>query len=138
MRRQGRRSNVDYGARVFFRRAVTDTRRVGLSVRAREWAGRYHLPTVAALVVVLIAWMLLSRRYGAYVLPAPWSVVTGLGDIVKSGEIWTHTAASLSRILVGFGGAVLVAVCLALAAFVSRLARGVVHDLLAVLVVLED
>jgi NitT/TauT family transport system permease protein len=59
--------------------------------------------------------------------------VKGLGDILRSGEIWTHTAASLGRIVVGFGGAVLVALLLGLAAFVSRTARGVVHDLTSVL-----
>ena len=55
-----------------------------------------------------------------------------LRDILRTGEIWTHTAASLARIAVGFGGAVLVAVLLGLVAFLSRLARGIVHDVLAV------
>ena len=70
---------------------------------ARDWAGRLHLPTLAVLVVVLVGWTLLSRRYGAYVLPAPGSIVTGFAEIVRSGEIWTHAVASLSRIAVGFG-----------------------------------
>ena len=104
-----------------------------MSGQTRDWPGRLHLPTVGVAAAALVVWSLLSWRYGAYVLPAPSAVVSGFVEIVKSGEIWTHTAASLARILVGFGGAVLVAVFLALAAFVSRLARGVVHDLLAVL-----
>jgi ABC-type nitrate/sulfonate/bicarbonate transport system permease component len=60
-------------------------------------------------------------------------VLVGFFDILRSGEIWTHTGASLARILVGFGGAVGVSLLLALAAFVSRMARGVVHDVVAVL-----
>jgi NitT/TauT family transport system permease protein len=100
---------------------------------AREWARRLHLPTVAALAVVVVIWVLLSRRYGAYVLPAPWSVLAGLGDILRSGEVWKHSAASLSRIVVGFGLAVIVSLAMALGAFVSRTARAVVHDLLAIL-----
>lgn len=68
---------------------------------ARDWAGRLHLPTLVALAVVLAGWTLLSRRYGAYVLPAPGSIVTGFVEIVRSGEIWTHTTASLARIAVG-------------------------------------
>ncbi len=99
----------------------------------RDWADRLHLPTLGVAAGVLLVWSWLSWRYGAYVLPAPGSVLAGFVEILRSGEIWTHTAASLSRILVGFGGAVLGAVLLALAAFVSRRARGVVHDLLAVL-----
>jgi ABC-type nitrate/sulfonate/bicarbonate transport system permease component len=102
-------------------------------VSARDWARRLHLPTVAALAVVVMAWALLSRRYGAYVLPAPWSIVAGLGEIVRSGEIWTHTAASLARIVIGFGLAVIVSLAMALGAFVSPTARSIVHDLLAIL-----
>ena len=100
---------------------------------ASRWPARLHLPTFGALLVVVAVWSLLSWRYGAYLLPSPLSVVRGFADIVGSGEVWTHTGASLARILVGFGGAVLVAVLTGLAAFLSRLARGVVHDALAVL-----
>ncbi|HVD78188.1 MAG TPA: ABC transporter permease, partial [Vicinamibacteria bacterium] len=100
---------------------------------ARDWAGRLHLPTLAVLVVVLVGWTLLSRRYGAYVLPAPGSIVTGFAEIVRSGEIWTHAAASLSRIAVGFGLAIVLSLLMGLGAFASRTARGIVTDLLAIL-----
>ena len=66
-------------------------------------------------------------------LPAPWSIVTGLVEIVRSGEIWTHTAASLARIAVGFGLAVLLSLLMGLGSFASRITRGVVHDFLAIL-----
>jgi ABC-type nitrate/sulfonate/bicarbonate transport system permease component len=102
-------------------------------VKARDWAGRLHLPTLVALALVLAVWGLLSRRYGAYVLPAPGSIVTGFVEIVRDGEIWTHTAASLSRIAVGFGLAVLMSLLMGLSAFASRTARGIVNDLLAIL-----
>ncbi len=91
---------------------------------ARDWAGRLHLPTLAALVVVLAGWTLLARRYGAFVLPSPWSIVTGLVEIVRSGEIWGHAGASLGRIAAGFGSAVAVSLLMGLGAFVSRTARG--------------
>jgi ABC-type nitrate/sulfonate/bicarbonate transport system permease component len=99
----------------------------------RDWTARLHLPTLAVAIVILTAWSALSWRYGAFVLPSPLSVLHGLGDILRSGEIWRHTGASLARIAVGFGGAVVVAVLLGLLAFLSRLARGVVADGLAVL-----
>jgi NitT/TauT family transport system permease protein len=94
---------------------------------------RLHLPTLAALAVVVAAWSLLSWRYGAYVLPSPRSVVVGFVEIVRTGEVWKHTAASLSRIVVGFGAAVIVSVLMALGAFVSRPVKTVVQDALAVL-----
>jgi NitT/TauT family transport system permease protein len=98
-----------------------------------RWAARLHLPTLAVAAVVVAGWLLLSWRYGAFVLPSPLSVLRGLADIVRSGDIWRHTAASLARIVVGFGGAVLIALALGLLAFLSRTARAVVHDILAVL-----
>jgi NitT/TauT family transport system permease protein len=102
-------------------------------VSARDWVNRFHLPTLAVAAAVLALWTALSWRYGAYVLPSPWSVVTGFVEIVRTGEIWAHTAASLSRIAVGFGAAVGAAILMGLGAFLSRTVRQVVHDVLAVL-----
>ncbi|TMQ23803.1 MAG: ABC transporter permease subunit, partial [Candidatus Rokuibacteriota bacterium] len=107
--------------------------RSGTLVGMRTWLTRSHLPTLAVAAALVAVWWVLSVRYGAYVLPSPVAVVQGLGDVLRSGEIWRHTGASLARIAVGFGGAVAIAVLLGLLAFVSPLARGVVHDLLAVL-----
>jgi NitT/TauT family transport system permease protein len=98
-----------------------------------EWARRLHVPTLAAFLVVLALWAILSRRYGAYVLPSPAAVLGGLGGILASGEVWRHSGASLYRIGLGFGGALLVALALGLAAFLSRAARLVVHDTVSVL-----
>ena len=100
---------------------------------AGRWARRLHLPTLAVAAVVVAGWFLLSWRYGAFVLPSPLSVLHGLVEIVHSGEVWRHTGASLGRIAVGFGGAVLVALGMGLLAFLWRTARAVVHDVLAVL-----
>jgi NitT/TauT family transport system permease protein len=102
-------------------------------MRARDWAVRWHVPTVAVGALLVAVWSLASWRYGAYVLPSPWSVVVGLVEIVRSGEVWRHTLASLYRIFVGFGGAVAVAVLMGLVVFLSRAARTVVQDALAVL-----
>ncbi len=102
-------------------------------LRARDWAARLHLPTIGAVLVVVAVWWLLSRRYGAYVLPSPFAVLAGLVGVLRSGEIWRHTGASLYRILIGFGAAVLLALLMGLAAFLSRLARGVVRDVLSIL-----
>ena len=100
---------------------------------ARPLASRLHLPTLGVAAIVVAGWVMLSWRYGAYVLPSPLAVTRGFVDIVASGEIWRHTGASLGRIVVGFGGAVAVALAAGLAGFLSRTARGVIHDFLSVL-----
>jgi NitT/TauT family transport system permease protein len=97
------------------------------------WSERLHLSTLVLFLVVLAVWQLLSRRYGAYILPPPWSVVTGFLVILWSGELWQHTWASLWRILVGFGAAMGVAILLGLAASLWRQAKVAVRDLLAIL-----
>ncbi|MBI4629337.1 MAG: ABC transporter permease [Candidatus Rokubacteria bacterium] len=99
----------------------------------RDWAARLHLPTLGAMLLVAAVWSLLSWRYGAYVLPSPLAVLAGLVEILRSGEVWQHTGASLYRILAGFGAAVAAGLLMGLAAFLSRLARGVVQDALAIL-----
>ena len=99
----------------------------------REWGARLHLPTLVVLFLVIAVWAGLSWRYGAYVLPSPRAVVSGFGSIVASGAIWKHTGASLFRIVIGFGAAVVVALLLGLGAFLSRTARGVVQDVVAIL-----
>jgi NitT/TauT family transport system permease protein len=99
----------------------------------RDWATRLHVPTLAVAAVVVAVWSGISAKYGAYVMPAPTQVLRGLGDIIASGEVWKHTGASLYRIVIGFGAAVVLSLLLALAAFVSRTARGVVHDVVAIL-----
>jgi len=98
-----------------------------------DWKQKLHLPTLGVAAVIVAGWVLLSWRYGAYVLPSPLAVARGFVDIVATGEIWRHTLASLGRIFVGFGGAVVVALLAGLASFRSRTARGVIHDFLSVL-----
>ncbi|MBI2468042.1 MAG: ABC transporter permease [Candidatus Rokubacteria bacterium] len=94
---------------------------------------RLRLPTLLVFAAVVVVWEVFARRWGAYVLPAPGSVLAGLGTVVQSGELWTHTGASLYRILVGFGGALGVAILMGLASFLWGSARVVVRDLTTVL-----
>jgi NitT/TauT family transport system permease protein len=98
-----------------------------------RWGGRLHLSSLVLLAVLLLVWEAVARRYGAYVMPSPGAVVEGLVEIVRSGEIWKHTAASLSRIAVGFGGALVLAVLMGLASFLWRPARVAVADVVTVL-----
>jgi NitT/TauT family transport system permease protein len=99
----------------------------------RGWADRVRLPSLVLLAFLLVVWEAAARRYGAYVMPSPGAVVAGLVGVVRSGEVWTHAGASLSRIAVGFGSAVVVAVLMGLASFLWRPARIAVADTVTVL-----
>src|SRR5436190_999682 len=110
----------------YIRRAVERmNRETRASIRARRLFGLS--------AAIAAGWVLLSWRYGAYVLRSPLAVARAFVAIVATGEIWRNTLASLGRILVGFGGAVVVALRAGLASFLSRTARGVIHDFLSVL-----
>jgi NitT/TauT family transport system permease protein len=61
-------------------------------------------------VVLLLLWELAARSGGidARFFPPPTEIVAGGAEMVRSGELWTHTSATLRRLLVGGGlGAVL-------------------------------
>ena len=66
-------------------------------------------------------------------MPSPRSVVEGLVAVVLTGEVWTHAGASLYRIAIGFGSALVVAVLMGLASFLWRSARVAVADIVTVL-----
>ncbi len=97
------------------------------------WSECLHLPTAVFTLIAVALWQLLSQRYGAYILPPPWSVAAGLASILRSGELWQHTWASLWRILIGFGGAMGMAILMGLATSLWRQARVAIKDVLAVL-----
>jgi NitT/TauT family transport system permease protein len=98
-----------------------------------RWSDRLRLPSLVVLAVLLLVWEAVARRYGAYVMPSPRAVAQGLVAIVLSGEVWTHAGASLFRIAIGFGGALVVAILMGLASFLWRPARIAVADVVTVL-----
>src|SRR5579863_6847776 len=72
------------------------------------------LPALAVIAVLLAAWWLIVVETRSVIFPTPWQVVTGTAELIKDGTLWTHIAASLMRVGVGFSLAVLVAVPLGL------------------------
>ena len=107
--------------------------RVTPGAAAAGWTTRLRLPSLVVLAIVLVVWEAVARRYGAYVMPSPRSVAQGLVAVVLAGDVWTHAGASLYRIAVGFGSALLVAMLLGLASFLWRPARIAVADVVTVL-----
>lgn len=80
---------------------------------ARGWAPRV-LPPLAVLVVLIAVWWAVVVKTESAIFPTPWQVVTGAMELVEDGTLWEHIRASLFRVGVGFGLAVLVGIPLGL------------------------
>jgi NitT/TauT family transport system permease protein len=91
--------------------------------RARVWAIRSEIPRpwklaliVASVLVPLVAWVAVAATGSVpeQFLPSPQAVWTAGLDMARSGTLLTDTWASLQRILIGFGLAIVVSVPLGL------------------------
>lgn len=80
-----------------------------VSIEKKLYAKRFRLPDrmVGGLIplLALVLWEVLSRIgvLPSNWFPAPSIVVRTICDLVASGELWGHLAATLWRIAVGFG-----------------------------------
>jgi NitT/TauT family transport system permease protein len=72
------------------------------------------VPPLVVLGIVIAAWWAVVRATDSVIFPTPWQVVTGALELVEDGTLWEHIGASLFRVGVGFGLALLVAVPLGL------------------------
>lgn len=75
---------------------------------------RQFLPPVVVIAAIVAVWWGLVLATGSVVFPTPLRVLTGTLELVRDGSLWAHIGASLFRVGVGFGLAVLVAVPLGL------------------------
>jgi NitT/TauT family transport system permease protein len=72
------------------------------------------LPPLAVIALVVGLWWAVVVATQSPIFPTPWQVVTGAFELAQDGTLWEHIRASLFRVGIGFGLAVLVAVPLGL------------------------
>jgi NitT/TauT family transport system permease protein len=77
-------------------------------------AMRNALPALIVLAVVVALWWVTVVLTKSVIFPTPWQVVTGTLELAEDGTLWNHIGASLMRVGVGFGIAVLLAIPLGL------------------------
>lgn len=75
---------------------------------------RRIVPPLIVMAIVIAVWWGVVVRTESAIFPTPWQVVTGAAELVEDGTLWEHIGASLTRVGVGFGLALLVAVPLGL------------------------
>ena len=91
------------------------------------------LPPLGALVVVVVVWQLLwaSAILPVYQLPAPGDVAGKFGEIVADGSIWSILWTSISRGVVGFLLALVIATPLGLLVAKVSVVRRAIGPLLS-------
>ena len=72
------------------------------------------LPPLAVIAVVIAAWWGIVVYTESPIFPTPWAVVTGTLELAADGTLWEHITASLMRVGIGFGLAMLVGIPLGL------------------------
>jgi len=77
------------------------------------WAARQALP-IGVIIVLLAAWHGAIRASGSDLLPTPWEVAKGIGELASKGLLLKYIVASLFRVTWGFLLAVLIGVPLGL------------------------
>jgi NitT/TauT family transport system permease protein len=81
--------------------------------RRRPWfrgAGARLVPPVLVLLALMLCWHAAVRISASRIVPGPWQVAAGIAGLVQGGVLWRYAIASLYRVTVGFGLAVLVGV----------------------------
>ncbi len=76
-----------------------------LSTKQNRW-----LPPLAFLASLLLLWQWSMARHPGGLLPGPWAVARGLGELAVSGLLLKYVVASLFRVTWGFGLAALTAI----------------------------
>jgi NitT/TauT family transport system permease protein len=73
-----------------------------------------RLRPFALIAALLLLWQIAITRHPTQLLPGPWAVVTGLGELLQHGLLLKYIVASLFRVTWGFVLAVVLAVPLGL------------------------
>jgi NitT/TauT family transport system permease protein len=108
--------------------------RVAVPYRTEFLERREHpVLRVAAIVGLVVAWELFTRLgwVPALFLPSPLGVVQEFADMLRSGELVTHVAASLQRLVAGFVVGAVAGVAVGVAVGFFSLAEAVGTPLIA-------
>jgi NitT/TauT family transport system permease protein len=71
-------------------------------------------PSIVVIAVVIAIWWLVVTVTHSIIFPSPLQVLTGTLELARDGTLWAHIGASLMRVGIGFGIAVVVAIPLGL------------------------
>lgn len=76
-------------------------------------------------------WLAATERVAAYILPHPWLVATKAADLLIDPVMRMHTVATVTRVIVALGIAMIIGMALALTAYLVPALRTAVNERLA-------
>ncbi|MCH5644806.1 ABC transporter permease [Gordonia sp. ABSL49_1] len=85
------------------------------------------------LVLVVVIWQLGARSWLGPTTPAPTEVINAGADLIRTGELWHHLAASTRRVAIGLAIGITIGVVLGAAAGTVRIAEDLVNAPIQVL-----
>jgi NitT/TauT family transport system permease protein len=92
-----------------------------------------RLRPVALIAALLFIWQIAVSRHPDQLLPGPWGVARGIGDLMRHGLIFKYAVASLFRVTWGFLLAALLAIPLGLTIGWYRRAEMAINPLAQIL-----
>ena len=110
----------------------------GLQGRALSRRRILALRAVSVLVLLTL-WSLASgivvvaQLFNPIFLPGPWLVLGAIASLVAKGQLWTHLAATLERVAIGFTAGAVLALGLGLVAGQWRALRNAVEPVIELL-----
>jgi len=91
------------------------------------------LRPVAFIAILLVIWQVAVDRHPGQLLPGPWAVLLGIGDLLRHGLLVKYVVASLFRVTWGFSLAAVIAIPLGLTIGWYRRAEMAVNPLVQIL-----
>ena len=86
---------------------------------------------IVSWLIVFLFWGLGSLQYDEIFLPSPAETWTAIKELVSNGTLWAHIAASVNRVLKGWGLAVVIAVPVGLVVGHFKPIRWIVEPILS-------
>ncbi len=94
---------------------------------------RRGLLGTTGLLVVLLFWLLLSRRYHPLILPSPSETLAAMQGLWQSGELWKNTVITLRRTVVGYSFALFFGILIALLLKSSRILQDLFRPVITII-----
>lgn len=90
------------------------------------------LISTTGILVVLILWNILAKKYHPLILPSPKETLGALKHLVESGQVWTNTIITFRRTAAGYAAALVFGLLTALLLKASHFLQSLIRPVITV------